>query len=121
MGESIQVSVERRAIGELPVIRLSGEVERVNVDLLEELVTGELVAGQPSFIFDMESCTFIDSSVLTIFLNLRMSLDGRGLIAFAAPNVHIQRILEITGLLDAPGFRVFASVAEALQHASMEE
>ncbi len=115
------MSVERRAIGELPVIRLLGEVERTNVDLLEELVDRELVTGRPSFIFDMEPCTFIDSSVLAVFLQVGTTLDGPGLIAFAAPSAHIHRILEVTGLLDAPRFRVFASAAEALRHASTEE
>jgi anti-anti-sigma factor len=107
------LSVEERASDGLSVIVVCGEVERSNVGDLEATVTGRMAAGQRRFLFDMSGCSFMDSSVLAIFLALSRDVGDHGLVGIIAPSPNITRIFSVVALPAVPTFQVFDTLTEA--------
>src|SRR5437016_3090713 len=63
--------VESAIVEGAPQIRLIGECDMATAPALQELVDTLIARGQIRIVFDLQQVTFLDSSVLRIFLNAR--------------------------------------------------
>ena len=54
-----------------PQIRLIGECDLATAPALQRMVEALIARGQTRIVFDLQQVTFVDSSVLRIFLNAR--------------------------------------------------
>ena len=63
--------VETAVVEGAPQIRLIGECDLATAPALQGMVQALLARGQTRIVFDLQQVTFVDSSVLRIFLNAR--------------------------------------------------
>jgi anti-sigma B factor antagonist/stage II sporulation protein AA (anti-sigma F factor antagonist) len=110
--------VIHRIIGSgVAAIEVRGELDLATVGELATVVDRALNPGPKSLVIDLTRCAFIDSSVLSLLLDLRARLgnsDRSRLAVVADDQPHDQplRVLRLTGL-DAE-IPVFASLPDAL-------
>ncbi len=99
------------------VVRLGGEVDVSNVDLIRERLEQRcLIPGHSQVVLDLREVTYVDSSALGLIVWLDHKLapaDGRLVMAGASRDV--ERILELSGLVGvAPTIGTSDSVDEAV-------
>lgn len=63
--------VETAMVEGAPQIRLIGECDMATAPVVQRLVEALLGGGHTRIVFDLQQVTFLDSSVLRIFLNAR--------------------------------------------------
>ena len=104
------VGVEER--GDAVVVRLAGELDLYNADVVREAL---LEAAEPSperLIVDLSDVLFMDSTILGVLVESRSKLANRRGFLLVAPGVETRRALEISGL--DKHFGMHASLDEAL-------
>ena len=95
-------------------VQVRGELDLATVGQLEARVDHALTLGSRPLLIDFTACGFIDSSVISLLVDLRVRLgnSGRPRFAIAAEDQPL-RVLRLTGLdHEMP---VFASLPEALR------
>jgi len=101
--------------GDIPVLRLSGEVGLESEDELESLVLTRFGHEGSNLILDLSEITYIDSWTLGLFLRIEQLLSARGGgLAVACPQPDVRRLLALTGLLGR--LHVFDGLDEATAH-----
>ena len=110
--------VTHRPIGSgVATIEVRGELDLATVGELATVVDRALNPGPKSLAIDLTRCAFIDSSVLSLLLDLRARLGNSdrprlAVVADGQPHDQPLRVLRLTGL-DAE-IPVFASLPDAL-------
>ena len=99
---------------DVAAVRVSGELDLATVGELEATVEQALTQRSVRLLIDLTGCGFIDSSVVSLLVDLRVRFgnSGRARIAVVAKNQPL-RILQLTGL--DHGMPVFSSRPEALK------
>jgi anti-sigma B factor antagonist len=94
--EAAEVSVDqwREASGAV-VVRIIGEVDMSNADVLRETIDPITASDVDHLIFDLGELQFIDSSGLTVLLAAAQKLP---LVQLRNPSAIVRRIIEVTGL-----------------------
>jgi anti-anti-sigma factor len=77
------------------VIRITGEVDMSNVDALRERIDSMVPAGTGRVVFDLGELEFIDSSGLSLLVDVA---NGVGHAELRAPSPIVRRIVDLTGL-----------------------
>ena len=77
-GESEIGKVETTRVEGAPQIRLTGECDVYTAPVVEAHVRKLLDGGETRIIFDLERATFLDSSILRIFLGARRDASPAG-------------------------------------------
>jgi anti-anti-sigma factor len=91
--ELLRIRVQR--IDGAPVVYLTGELD---LSTIGELATA-LDQLEGSLVVDLEGVSFMDSSgIRTIVAARKRVLDDGGDLQLRAPQAHVRRVLEITGL-----------------------
>ena len=94
-------------------VRLEGELDLWSIERLQAVL--QRVARENSaIVVGLQSCEFVDSTGIALFLQVRRQLEGEGgrLVLYGCSD-QVQRIFEVAGLADA-GI-VFDSRREAIQ------
>ncbi len=101
-------------IEDIPVVGLSGRLQGDYIDEVEKQLAGNLNSSL-NVIFDLKELEFITSLGLRLFLKRRNEvLRKKGEVLIANPTGSVQKILDITGLVNL--FLVFDSIDAALNH-----
>lgn len=82
-------------------LRLEGELDLWSVERLQVVL--QRVAGDNSaVVVGLQSCEFVDSTGIALFLQVRRQLEGEGgrLVLYGC-SAQVQRIFEVAGLIDA--------------------
>jgi anti-anti-sigma factor len=104
--------VEHRTIGAVAAVQVSGELDLATAGMLEAKVERALKQGSAPLLIDFTSCGFIDSTVLSLLVDLRVRVNSGRRFAVVAQNQPLQ-VLRLTALdREIP---VFGSVSEALR------
>ena len=104
--------VEHRTIGGVAAVQVSGELDLATAGMLEAQVERALKQGSAPLLIDFTRCGFIDSTVLSLLVDLRVRLNSGRRFAVVAQNQPLQ-VLRLTALdREIP---VFGSVSEALR------
>jgi anti-sigma B factor antagonist len=104
--------VEHRTIGAVAAVQVSGELDLATAGMLEAKVERALKQGSAPLLIDFTSCEFIDSTVLSLLVDLRVRVNSGRRFAVVAQNQPLQ-VLRLTALdREIP---VFGSVSEALR------
>ena len=115
---AISPEVTHHTIGSgVAAIEVRGELDLATVAKLATAVDRAFNPGPKSLVIDLTRCAFIDSSVLSMLVDLRARLANSdrprlALVADGQPHDQPLRVLRLTGL-DAE-IPVFASLPEAL-------
>ena len=93
-------------------LRLEGELDLWSVERLQAVLQ-RVAAENDAILVGLESCNFVDSTGIALFLQARRQLEDRGgrLVLYGCSD-QVQRIFTVAGLTDA-GI-VFGSRAEAI-------
>lgn len=81
--------------GDVLVIRITGEVDVSNVDVLRERIGTMVPAGTGRVVFDLGELEFIDSSGLSLLVDIA---SGVGRAELRTPSSIVRRIVDLTGL-----------------------
>jgi anti-sigma B factor antagonist len=108
---SLTVSTEQH--GDVAVVTVAGELDMATAPELQREVNRLVDAGQTRLVFDLANVTFCDSTGLSVFVRARNRCDALGGdVRLAAPQRAVQRILEVSGLVEV--LRTYPTVDEAI-------
>jgi anti-anti-sigma factor len=108
---SLTVSTEQR--GEVAVVAVAGELDMATAPQLQHEVTRLVDAGQVRLVFDLANVSFCDSTGLSVFVRARNRSESvGGEVRLAAPQRAVQRILEVSGLVEV--LHTYPTVEDAL-------
>ncbi len=110
---SLTVSTEQQ--GDVAVVTVAGELDMATAPTLQDEVTRLVEAGQVRLVFDLADVSFCDSTGLSVFVRARNRTGAAGGdVRLAAPQRSVQRILEVSGLVDVlPTFPTLAGAIAA--------
>lgn len=108
------MDITQELLGDIPILRISGDLDRLNAPSLEKVFHAHLRAGNQHFLLDLTGCPYIDSGGLATIMVTAGDLRDDGLLAIVAPSVSIQRLLEVVGLYEHRHTGVFRAEKDAL-------
>jgi anti-sigma B factor antagonist len=88
-------------IKELPDGRgllLGGELDLSNANDLLDVARSHLPAGDGDLVMDLAEVTFMDSTGLSILVQIARLLEGKGRLILEAPGKAVSRLFELTGV-----------------------
>ncbi len=95
------------------VILLEGEADAFTAPVAKDALEKALRAGANGIVVDLTEVTFIDSTMLAIFIDANKLLRARGgVFGIASADEHIRKVFRITGLDGI--IRVYESASEAV-------
>jgi anti-sigma B factor antagonist len=97
----------------VPLLAISGDVDHSTASELDQAVQQTLAPEDQRLIVDLTSCRYIDSGGLAVFLYLARRVRPDGWLGVVGADRNIHRLFEIVGLMQEPGFRMFARREEA--------
>jgi len=97
----------------IPLLYLSGELDRQSVDELRVVIQQELAAGAAGLLVECSALTFIDSGGLYLLFTTVKSLKDGDLLGIVGATAGVHKIMKMTGLVDQPGVHVYADLASA--------
>jgi anti-anti-sigma factor len=108
------VDITQQMLGAVPVVRIGGDLDRVNAPALENVLRVHLRAGDHRLLLDLTGCSYIDSGGLAVIMSAIGELRDDGLLAIVAPCLSIRRLLDVVGLYDHRRCAIFKAEPEAL-------
>ncbi|WP_375477430.1 STAS domain-containing protein [uncultured Jatrophihabitans sp.] len=109
----MDVSVSRRANGDVPVVSVSGEVDVYSAPALKDSLTGLLKSGVSSVVVDLTEVAFLDSTGLGALVEARAATtEAGGSLALVCSQERILKLFTITGLDGV--FAIHATVDDAV-------
>lgn len=109
---SLTVSTEQH--GDVAVVEVAGELDMATAPELQQEVSRLVDAGQVRLVFDLSKVSFCDSTGLSVFVRARNRCETvGGDVRLAAPQRAVQRILEVSGLVEV--LNTYSTVNEAIE------
>ncbi len=102
-----------------PLIYVRGELDHRGVGLLRRAIDEELRPEKPILMLDFTELGYMDSAGLSLLFDTVRRFKEPGWLGVIGANQSVSRLMEITGLLDAPCFRLFrdqGSASAAISH-----
>lgn len=90
--------VETVSVEGAPQIRLLGECDIYTATTIQEHLQAQIDRGSRRIIFDLEHVTFLDSSVLRLFLEARQTLRPTGEVILLCRPGFVRRLLTLLEL-----------------------
>jgi anti-anti-sigma factor len=107
------MEVHKTVLSRIPLLKVTGDVDHLSAQALEEYVQDSLRADDPHLLLDLAQCPYLDSGGLSVLLYAVLEVRDKGWIGLIAPSSNLLRIFEITGLTTDPHVRVFSDLDEA--------
>jgi anti-sigma B factor antagonist len=98
--------------GDAIVVALVGELDLYNAPAVREALLDAARRTPRRLVVDLSEVTFIDSTVLGVFVEARSTVGDDHAFALAAPGLEARRALEVSGL--ARHFAVYDTLESAL-------
>ncbi len=114
LGLEILVEIVQQLLSDVPVIRVSGDLDHLHVAALETAFQTRLAASDHRFVLDLSDCSYIDSGGLAAIMTTAGELRDDGLLAIVAPSVTIHRLLDLVGLSENMRCAIVKTEKEAL-------
>ena len=94
-------------------VTLDGEFDRANVGEVRTDIETCLEQAS-SVVFDFGGVTFANGAVMSLLFDVLDRLTDGSWLGVARPRPHIERLFGVAGLAARPNFRIFSTLAEAL-------
>ncbi len=104
-----------------PLIYLQGEFDHDTASLLRGAIDLELKENSPVLLLDFTSLTYMDSGGLALMFETVQRFSDPGWLGVVAANANVSRLMEMTGLLDHPRFRLLPDLKAAQSALSARE
>lgn len=95
----------------IPLVYLSGELDLHSAGDLRGLLQQELDAGAGSLLLECSELAYIDSGGLSVLFEAAQSFKEEGWLGIVGMKANVHKLVEMTGLLDRPGVRVYQDIA----------
>lgn len=99
----------------VPLLCITGEIDHGNLFDLTIAAGNALREESTIILFDFAQVTYIDSGGLSVFYSMLRRMEGYGWLGIITPRPRILRMLEMIGLTEQTGFRIFDSLEAAEQ------
>jgi anti-anti-sigma factor len=110
-GPNLDLQVSHR-LG-APMIYVKGELDHDTAGYLRDAVDQELTDGTPVLILEFSELAYMDSGGLSLMFDTVRRVQSGGWLGVVSANSGVARLLEITGLVEHPGLRVFPDLPAA--------
>jgi anti-sigma B factor antagonist len=116
MYRGLEYDSEVQLLGEVSVLRISGETDLQTAPQLRSDLSAAMAVAAGDPVLDLTSLEFMDSTALCLFIKAQEALreQHRSLVLAVAPG-HLRRLFEITGL--ETSFAIEEDLDEAVQWA----
>jgi anti-sigma B factor antagonist len=95
----VELNVERRPDGDLPVVAVAGEVDVHSAPQLREGLTAELQSASSAVVVDLTHVSFLDSTGLGALVAVRTAAGDKGIaLPVVCTSERIMKLFTITGL-----------------------
>jgi anti-sigma B factor antagonist len=116
----VDFSVTTRAIGELSVVDVAGEVDVFSAPELAEQLTQLFDAGRRTVVVDLTSVTFLDSTGLgTLVAARNRAEEAGGQLPIIGSGERVLKLFRITGLDEV--FEIYPSIEAAITATTASE
>jgi anti-anti-sigma factor len=113
------VDIVQELLGDTPVLRIKGDLDRPSAPALEEALHAHLRTGIHRLVLDLSGCPYVDSGGLATIMVTSGELRDDGMLAVIAPSLSIRRLLELVGLYEQKRCGVFKAEEEAVAALSL--
>ena len=96
-----------------PLIYVRGEFDHETADILHGAIDEELTDDVQVLLLDFSELTYMDSGGLSLMFETVQRFKEPGWLGVVAANPGVSRLMEITGLVDHPRFRLIADLRAA--------
>ncbi|HBI51282.1 MAG TPA: anti-sigma factor antagonist [Ruminococcaceae bacterium] len=97
------MKVEKSADGTAMTVALTGEVDSLNINEIEEELLKE-VEGVKDLTFDMKELEYISSAGLRVLLQMQKMMKDRGSMVIRNTNEEVMGIFKVTGFVKLLNF-----------------
>jgi anti-anti-sigma factor len=97
----------------VPLIYLKGELDHDSAVHLRDIIREEATANTPALVLEFSELSYVDSGGLSLMFDVVSEFGTPRWLGVVAPNPGVLRLLELTGLTDREGFKVFADIQAA--------
>jgi anti-anti-sigma factor len=101
-GDKRAFGISHEPLGESGwLFTIEGELDLASADRLRDALEGPVHDGASGIVFDLENCSFVDSSGLAALLEARRTLDGSSRetrVALVSPAPQAERLLRMTAV-----------------------
>jgi anti-sigma B factor antagonist len=97
----------------VPLIYLKGELDHDSSIHLRDILREETTGDPAALILEFSELTYMDSGGLSLMFDVVSKFQAPRWLGVVAPNTGVRRLLEITGLTDRQGFRIFPDIQAA--------
>jgi|GEM_PF-1684627 len=91
----------------VPLIYVSGELDHDSAGYLQGVIAQELNEQTRALLLDVSELGYMDSGGLSLMFETLATLKDRGWLGMIGAKGGVQKLIELTGLADRPGFRIF--------------
>jgi anti-sigma B factor antagonist len=84
--------------GDSVVVR--GEIDMATAPMLRDKLNELFDAGSTRILLDCRGLDFLDSSGIGVLIAVRKRLGDDGALTLEAPQAHVRKVLELTGVID---------------------
>lgn len=93
-----QLELETQADGATATVAVRGEVDRATAGQLRDLLQHLIDGGARRISLDCHGLDFLDSSGIGVLIAASTQLGAPGALTVEAPQAHVRRVLELTGV-----------------------
>lgn len=98
-----------------PLIYVRGEFDHETAGILRDAIDEELTEDVDVLLLDFSELTYMDSGGLSLMFDTVQRFKEPGWLGVVAANPGVSRLMEITGLVDHPRFRLLPDLRAATE------
>jgi anti-sigma B factor antagonist len=97
----------------VPLIYVKGELDHDTASSLRKVIEQELSDSTEVLLLDFSELSYMDSGGLSLMFETVQRFKGSSWLGAVGANPGVRRLLELTGLVDHAGFRLFTDLRAA--------
>jgi anti-sigma B factor antagonist len=95
-----ELELESRSSGDATIVVVRGEIDMATAPKVRDALNDLVDAGASRIVVDCRGLDFLDSSGIGVLIAVRKRLGDEGALTLEAPQAHVRKVLELTGVND---------------------
>ena len=95
-----ELELESRSSTDAETVVVRGEIDMATAPKLRDVLNGLVDGGASCIVLDCRRLDFLDSSGIGVLIAVRKRLGDDGVLTLEAPQAHVRKVLELTGVSD---------------------
>jgi anti-sigma B factor antagonist len=95
-----ELELESRSSGDATIVVVRGEIDMATAPQVRDALNELVDAGASRIVVDCRGLDFLDSSGIGVLIAVRKRLGDEGALTLEAPQAHVRKVLELTGVVD---------------------